>query len=223
MAADALPTWLIGLAAVLGAMVVAALATVLLRLQAESLVREGHYEVAGFVGTTIGIVYAVLLAFVVLAVWQQYEAAQAAVDTEVGHLIALYRDTTTFPQPERADAQAKLSTYTELVISDEWSQMAAGTNSPRALAALNDIFAIYEGLNPQAPWQVALYAESFHSLSEMSTERSQRILSSAEGLSNLFWLILIAMGLLVVAFPVLIYMEHGALHVALTASLAGTI
>ena len=38
--------------------------------------REGQNNVAGFIYAVLGVAYAVLLAFVVIAVWQDYKAAQ---------------------------------------------------------------------------------------------------------------------------------------------------
>jgi hypothetical protein len=37
--------------------------------------REGQNDVAGFFYAVLGVAYAVLLAFVVIAVWQDYETA----------------------------------------------------------------------------------------------------------------------------------------------------
>ena len=44
--------------------------------------RQRHNDVAGFIYAALGVIYAVLLALVVIAVWQQYQAADATVEQE---------------------------------------------------------------------------------------------------------------------------------------------
>ena len=44
--------------------------------------RQQHNDVAGFVYAVLGVVYAVLLALVVIAVWEQYQRARETVGNE---------------------------------------------------------------------------------------------------------------------------------------------
>jgi hypothetical protein len=39
-------------------------------------VRQKHNDVAGFIYAVLGVVYAVLLALVVIAVWEEFDAAK---------------------------------------------------------------------------------------------------------------------------------------------------
>jgi hypothetical protein len=49
-------------------------------------------EVAGFIFAPVSVVYAVLLAFVVIIVWEQYLAAESAVSQEAAALITVARE-----------------------------------------------------------------------------------------------------------------------------------
>jgi fumarate reductase subunit D len=44
--------------------------------------REEHNNVAGFIYAVLGVAYAVLLAFVLIAVWQDYNTAQTNLESE---------------------------------------------------------------------------------------------------------------------------------------------
>ena len=44
--------------------------------------RQEHNDVAGFLYAVIGVVYAVLLALLVIAVWEQYQKANETVESE---------------------------------------------------------------------------------------------------------------------------------------------
>jgi uncharacterized membrane protein YgaE (UPF0421/DUF939 family) len=52
--------------------------------------REEHNDVAGFIYAVLGVAYAVLLAFVVIAVWQDYETSQTNVEGEANELAGVY-------------------------------------------------------------------------------------------------------------------------------------
>ena len=49
-------------------------------------VLQSHHEVAGFMIGVLGAIYAVLLAFVVVALWNQYQEARSAVEQEANQL-----------------------------------------------------------------------------------------------------------------------------------------
>ena len=51
--------------------------------------REVQNDVAGFIYAVLGVAYAVLLAFVVIAVWQDYQTAQAEVESEAHELAGI--------------------------------------------------------------------------------------------------------------------------------------
>ena len=65
-----------------------------------------HNEVAGYIYTVIGAVYGVLLAFVVLVVWQQHIDAQADGAREAGLLADVYRDADVLPDSVAANLRA---------------------------------------------------------------------------------------------------------------------
>ena len=70
-------------------------------------VLERHNEVAGFIYAVIGVVYAVLLGFAAVTVWEGYDKAQAAVEREADDLADLFRDAQTFPRDTRPKSKIK--------------------------------------------------------------------------------------------------------------------
>ena len=66
--------------------------------------REEHNDVAGFIFAVLGVAYAVLLAFVVIAVWQDYKAAQTNVESEAHELAGVYFLASRLPEPDRSRA-----------------------------------------------------------------------------------------------------------------------
>jgi TRAP-type C4-dicarboxylate transport system permease small subunit len=49
-------------------------------------IREAQNDIAGFLYAVLGVLYAVLLAFVVIVVWQDFDEARVIVEHEAGAL-----------------------------------------------------------------------------------------------------------------------------------------
>jgi hypothetical protein len=96
----AIPSWLLFLLIVGGSVGLVWLATVLLRRVTTAPKDDRHNEVVGFIFATVGVLYAVLLAFTVIIVWEQYLGAESAVSQEGTALITVARTASSFPNPE---------------------------------------------------------------------------------------------------------------------------
>jgi len=82
---------------VFGAVAAAGLGLVVFHHFVDVRVRQPHNELIGFVLGLIGVVYAVLLAFIAVATWEAFSAAGNVVLAEAGYVDNLYCDTRGFP------------------------------------------------------------------------------------------------------------------------------
>jgi hypothetical protein len=83
-------------------------------------------EVAGFIFAIIGVVYAVLLAFVVIAVWEKFSEGQTSVARESAAAAALFYYSEG-AEPEAAKLHESLINYLRLAIESDWPAMATDT------------------------------------------------------------------------------------------------
>ena len=74
---------------------------------------------------TLGGIYAVLLAFVVIVVWGQFNEARSYVDREANALVDLHRTASGLPAHSRTIIQRGLRDYVDAVLNDEWEAMAS--------------------------------------------------------------------------------------------------
>jgi uncharacterized membrane protein YraQ (UPF0718 family) len=184
---------------------------------------SGHNEAAGFIYATLGVIYAVLVAFVVIAVWETFARAQDIVSEEASSLISLYRDTSAFPEPQRQELQASLRAYARSVIDDEWLTMQRGQESPKTEQALAAIWHHYRDLNVETPMQVAIASESFKQLNDVSEERTHRLVASQETLPEVFWPVLVIGGVLCVVFTYFFHTDNVLTHAVMSGMLAAMI
>ena len=67
--------------------------------------RQRHNDVAGFIYAALGVIYAVLLAHVVIAVWEEYNAAGETVEQEANALAEIFWLAHRLPEPEGATSR----------------------------------------------------------------------------------------------------------------------
>lgn len=217
-----LPDWLLFLLIVGGSSGLAWLLTVQLRRHVKQPEDERHNEVAGFIFATVGVIYAVLLAFVVIVGWEQYLTAEDRVSQEAAALITVAHDASSFPEPARTQVYNQLSAYAALVMRDEWRTMDESTleheESGDALARINAVWRIYRSL---PPGQVDSHITD--SLDNLSTQRAARLESNVVALPVALWIGLILGALVTISFSLVLTMENVRYHAAFTVLLTAII
>jgi hypothetical protein len=207
-----------------GSLLLTLLAIVVVRhlVSHETLAR--HNDVAGFVYATTGVTYAVVLAFVVIAVWENYAATREVADMEASAVGVLFRLANGFPERHRYATHEALLGYAEAAVDEEWPAMEDGeAPGPQTSQALNDLFAVYEQPDLAAAVNPEQYGESLRQLSEVSANRRARVLASNSGLPEVLWVVLIGGGVLVVAFAFLFGVESPYSQAAIMGALTLTI
>ena|SRR5215212_10079845 len=88
--------------------------------------RRQHNDVAGFIYAALGVIYAVLLALVVIAVWEQYQAADEIVEQESNATAEIFWLAHRLPEPEGPHIQQLCKSYAEEATHKEWPLMEQG-------------------------------------------------------------------------------------------------
>ena len=194
------------------------------RLVPQALRRE-HNDVAGFIYAVVGVLYAVLLAFVVIVVWQHLEATRNAAEDEANELAGVYFLANRFPEPERHRVQDLARSYGRTVVEEEWTLMAEGEASPRAWVLLDEMRLAVQQLDPRTGAEQVIYDQSLSRVHELSDARRIRLLDAKEGIPAVLWVALVAGGIVTVTFTYLFGLKsnwvHGLMVAALSLVVAG--
>jgi hypothetical protein len=173
---------------------------VLVRRSVELSTLEAQHDVAGFIIAVVGVVYAVLLAFVVVIVWQQFEDAKAVADREATLLVAVYRDSAALAA-HGPDARPATRRYALSVANVEWDVMATKHTESRATdAALNSVWRALQAVHPRTDAQSTYYDSAVNRLHEAAELRETRILNSGSPLPGVLWFVLIVGGVISIGF-----------------------
>ena len=181
--------------------------------------RQQHNDVAGFIYAVLGVAYAVLLGLMLIAVWEQWEAAKITADDEANEVAEVFWVAHQLPQPEGRHIQELARSYAQVVVEEEWPLMAQGKASPKAWDLLDDIRDSIQGLDPSTDAQQVLYDQGLERVHDLSDARGERLLEAKEGIPDILWVVLLVGGLVTVGFTYLFGLENTTTHVLMVAAL----
>jgi hypothetical protein len=184
---------------------------------------ESHNQVAGYIYSVVGVVYAVLLAFIAIVVWQQHTQVQSQVEQEANQLGDLYRNAQVFPEEVRTRLQNQIRAYIRSVVEKEWPAMATGETSPDAWAAMNQLWRAYQQVEVRNDHERLWYEKSLDQLDQLGDYRRLRMLSNRPAVPALMWVVLLATGIITIGFSFFFGTQNSSAQTLMTAALSATI
>jgi protein-S-isoprenylcysteine O-methyltransferase Ste14 len=181
--------------------------------------RETHNDVAGFIYAVLGVAYAVLLAFVAIAVWQDYNTAQTNVESEAHELAGVYFVASQLPERDRSRIQDLVRMYARVVVVEEWPMMEHGQTNPRADSLLRQLRLKLLQFDPHTKGEQVLYERGLTQLHDAIDARRSRLLEVREGIPNLLWVVLVLGGVITVSFTYLFGLKSNLAHALMVAAL----
>jgi hypothetical protein len=156
-------------------------------------------EVAGFKFATVGVLYAVLLAFVVIVVWEKFSDSEADVSREAGAAATIYRLVGGIAQggPALRDG---MTAYLNSAITDDWAAMDGGKSSPATTDALNALYAAALDYRPSDSHGEAVMSEILHQLNTITEARRARLVKASGIVPGVIWLVLFGGAVLTIGF-----------------------
>jgi hypothetical protein len=182
--------------------------------------RQEYNDVAGFIYAVLGVAYAVLLGLMVVAVWQDWQAAEDTATEEANELAAVFWLAHSLPESQARDVQELARSYARVVIQEEWPLMRQGKASPKAWDLLDELRGSLVELHPTTDAQVVLYDNELQRIHELGDARRTRLLKANEGLPAIMWVVLLLGGAIVVSFTYLFGLRSTTVHTLMVAALA---
>lgn len=218
-----LPVWLSGLILVGLPTLLAVGGQVLLRRNVGLERLRSNNEVAGFKFAAVGVLYAVLLAFAVIVVWERFSDAESRVSEEAGAAATIYRLADGIDERTSAALRDRLSAYLNAVIDEEWPAMERGESSLSAAHALHDVYSGALMLNPADRRGTVLLSEILRQLDVVTQARRARLNSAAGIVPGIVWFVLFAGAVITVGFTFFFATENLRAQTLMTGALCGLI
>ena len=181
-----------------------------------------HNELAGFIFAVVGVVYAVVLGFVSVGVWERFETEGSRAYAEVGGLTATYRNAGLF-EGDRIVVRRDLRRYVDDVITKAWPDMELGISSHQTDDAAERLARDVERLRPQNVAQQNAQAEMLADVDQSLADRDMRLGDGVTGLNGVMWGALLLGAAITIGFSLFFGFKSAPLQMLMTGSLAGII
>ncbi len=138
------------------------------------------------------LVFALILAFVIGSVLDSFSTAEATVASEGATLAHIKRANDALPFEQQVRLNNGLKQYVQAIVDTEWDTMRHGEGSPRASAALESLYALYQTYDPPPVGEVQtdFYRAAVDQLAEIGSARRDRLSLSAAELPALLRIVL---------------------------------
>lgn len=186
-------------------------------------VRRQQHEVGNPVYLQIGVVFAVLLAFVFNEVWGEYNAAAQAINGECGALHGAAILAHDLPDGQGQGVVQAILNYAEVVIKVEWPALEQRKKSLEAVNAFQSIVEAAGRLNTTRPTDQTIQGQILSLLAQAHAYRETRLFQANQGLPVVIWIVLSFYALILVAFVSFAGVESRAGHLLFSAIFATSV
>lgn len=208
----ACPTWLVGIAFVGVGLGFALACLFAVRRTRFLAARERHADLIGLTVTNVAVFYGVLLAFLTVAVWQDYSDASQTANREATLVGNLYHDMAGLAPPLAGDLQRHTRTYLRNIVAVEWPMQARGEVPSATRISLVDLHRHVAVLSPTTPGDAVVMADMLRALNEIDAARAARLEALGGHIPALIWTLIVAMSLLTIGLAACFPAESVAVH-----------
>jgi hypothetical protein len=177
---------------------------------------HSHNEVVGFFLGAICVFYGITLGLLAVGTWQIYSDVDTRVGEEAAAVGVVYRDISSFPEPNRTELQTDLRQYTRQVIDVAWPQQRRGIVPQSEGATLSAFQSHLVSFEPRTEGQKELYAQVYSGFNRLAELRGRRLQSVREGLPGPLWTIVLAGAFLSIAVTWFFDLKSQRMHVWMT-------
>jgi hypothetical protein len=192
---------------------------VLSRLWPRVIEDEVRTRTSGSVITVIGVVagiYAVVIGFVIVNEWQNFDDAQENVSSESAAVATAVFAASTLPEPARTDLTQALVRYDRSVVCVEIPALADDAEPARATArALDRVFDTVASAPAEAQ-AAPLYGTVVDEISNVASARRSRINDASSPVPDLLLVVIFIMSLCLVGAVSVLDTQHKRWHTVLT-------
>ena len=182
--------------------------------------RRLHNEITGWQISVLGTTYAVIVGFMLFAVWSAFQDAERNAESEASCLINLYWSATGLPVATRQEIRKLAADYADEMIDDEWPAMRDGRLTHNATLIIQQLWETASQTQSLSASEQAALEQAMSEIGSVSEHRRIRQLQSEAHLPAILWTVLVIGALITIMSSCLFGSEYPALHMVQVITLA---
>ncbi|NUR26125.1 MAG: DUF4239 domain-containing protein [Catenulispora sp.] len=185
---------------------------------------EEREDVSGYVTTVVGMIYALILALSLVAVWENKDSAEGHVSTESSALHEVYLLGGTMPPADKERVQSAATAYAHHVVDAEWPAMRKGKKvDETGWDLLADLRTTVLSSDATGAARQDVLSDATTQLSTLSDARRGRLNDSDKRMAPVLWIGLILGGILTIGLTFVYGIEQRFTHIGMVMGMVAMI
>ena len=181
--------------------------------------RRDHNDVIGWQVGVLGTTYAVILGFMLYAVWTSFQDANVNAETESNCLVSVYRVANGLPAEQRDQFHKLARQYADIVVTQEWPTMEGGDLGLAGHQTIEQLWTVVLQAKPDSFAQQTAMNLALTEIDSMTEHRRLRQLQSQSKLPAILWIVLIVGGIITMLSSCMFGIDNFILHALQVVSL----
>jgi hypothetical protein len=174
--------------------------------------RRAHNDVIGWQISILGTIYAVMVGFMLYAVWANFQTAEANANAEANAAVDLYRTADGLPAEQRTVIQQAVLQYVQAVADVEWAAMNREEVPHAAQPHIQTMWRQMTRSYVVNSTQEVSLNQAMSELNSMTEHRRLRVLESETAMPTILWTVLVIGGIITIASCCMIGSDNRPLH-----------
>lgn len=175
-----------------------------------------HHDVTDPLSQVVGMMFAMLLGFMISNSMQRFETARSTVQQEAASLANIFNYAGAFQETEKKELRKLCIRYAEQIINEEWPLLSRRHISVPTIRTYRTIWEECTNYKPVTQKESNVHQAALASLVSMSDARRLRIEALHNGLPAALWWVLIIGGMATIVFTYFFGAPNARLQVIMT-------
>ena len=178
---------------------------------------ETHHAVTDPLLQVVGMMFAILLGFMVSDAMQRFAQARSTVQQEAASVADVFRLADGFSDSDRNHIQKLCITYVDQVVNDEWPKLTYKKTSNKVWHTYDELWSTLSKLKAKDESQASVLQCILPCMVSVGDNRRMRIEALNNGLSPVLWIVLGIAGVATVLFACLFGAKSKTLQMVMIA------
>jgi hypothetical protein len=162
--------------------------------------------------SVLGTTYAVIIGFMLFAVWSDFKAAEQNAEEESSCLINLFWAASGLPPSQREEIRKEAANYADAMINDEWPTMNRRVLSHAVTEVIEKLWTTASQSQSLAVSEQVSLERTTAEISSITEHRRIRLLQSQTTLPGVLWAVLMVGAIITIMSSCLFGSDYPVLH-----------
>lgn len=160
--------------------------------------RIAHNDMIGWQISVTGTTYAVVVGFMLYAVWNNFQVADANAMAEANSIVNVVRSAQGLPPAAQVKVRMLATRYLDSILKEEWVAMEEDREATTPSGLIEELWRAVPSTPVVSPAEQVSLGQTLTELSAMTEHRRLRHLQAHSGIPTVLWFVLIAGGVVVI-------------------------